>query len=108
MALNLNATSFVDLVYALDMAEEFEHGPLTLFLPTNEAFTSLTDEDKLRLRDQCFLKKLLKHHLVRGAMKTDVLKDGDILSTLANQKVTISDFGNVSITEAFLLSLFSF
>lgn len=96
-ALELNATSFVDLVYALGMADEFTRGPLTLFLPSNEAFTGLSSKDKRRLRDQCFLRKLLKHHLVRGAKSTDVLKDGDTLITTGNEKLTISDFGDVSI-----------
>ena len=105
-ALELNATSFVDLVYALGMADEFTHGPLTLFLPSNEAFTGLSPKDKLRLRDQCFLRKLLKHHLVRGAKSTDLLKDGDSLITTGSEKITISDFGDVSRIITPLVTLF--
>lgn len=102
-ALALNATSFVDLVYALDMAEEFAYGPFTLFLPTNEAFTNLKPREKQRLRDQCFLKKLLKHHLVRGSKRTEDLNDGDTLVTLANEKLTISQLGNVRIFDIFFI-----
>ena len=51
---------------------------------------------KSRLRDQCFLKKLLKHHVVTGAKSVGSLRDGDTLNTIGNEKLAISDFGDVS------------
>ena len=100
-AVELNATSFVELVYALGMADEFSRGPLTLFLPSNKAFATVPSKDRQRLKDKCFLKKVLKHHLVRGAKNTDALKDGDTLSAIGNGKITISDYGDVSLYLAF-------
>jgi len=103
-SLELNATSFVDLVYALGMAEEFTHDAFTVFLPTNEAFTSLHPRDKLRLKDQCFLKKLLRHHVARGAKSVGSLRDGDTLYTIGNEKLAISDFGDVKRVNGFQIS----
>lgn len=87
------------------MANDFAHGPFTLFLPTNKAFASLTPDDKLRLKDQCFLKKQLKHHLVKGIDRADTLKDGYTMTNLANSKLTISQLGDVSILLILLIGL---
>ena len=93
----LNATSFVNLIFALDLADELlgVDSHLTLFLPSNKAFMRLSDDVKRRLKDDCFLKKLLRYHFAKGHRTLSSLKDGDKVNTLINESIAIRQNGKV-------------
>ena len=93
----LNATSFINLIYALDMADEIlqTDGQLTLLLPTNDVFVKLNTDAKDRLKDQCFLRRVIRHHFLKGNQKLKTLKDREVLNTLNNKPVTFFQLGKV-------------
>lgn len=107
------------LVAALIKADENENsdlvgtlsgeGPFTVFAPTNEAFTELlsgldgfdslsdfdTEEEKALLAD------ILKYHVVVGAaVASDDLSDGQEITTVQSEKVTVSLDGGVFINDS--------
>ena len=87
----------MNLIFALDLTDELlgVDGHLTLFLPSNQAFTRLSDDVKARLKDDCFLKKLLRYHFARGRRMLSSLKDGDTVNTLINESVAVRQNGKV-------------
>ncbi len=87
-------TIFLDAVEATDLQAELESdGPLTLFAPTDEAFAALPpDQLAALLADNTALLKVLRHHLVDGAVYVEDLLDGPLLardgSTIEVEAVT--------------------
>ncbi|XP_028302102.1 stabilin-1 [Gouania willdenowi] len=79
-------------------------GPLTVFVPTNEAIDKARDGSILYMLNDAKhkLQELLRHHVYSKAVLTvDELTALDHIQTMANQKVTIgvSENGNVLLGE---------
>ncbi len=79
-------------------------GPLTVFAPTNAAFSALpagTLDNLLKPENKADLTGILMYHVVPGALKAADLKDGQKLKTVngAELTVTIKD-GKVMIDGA--------
>ena len=62
---------FVDLLWSTGLAEDLltSKTPYTLVVPTDESFKNLPTIVKTKLRDTCFLRKVLRHHIVKGEEK---------------------------------------
>ncbi|AGY58429.1 fasciclin domain-containing protein [Gloeobacter kilaueensis] len=89
---------FKTLAKALQAAELVhtlkEHGPYTVFAPTDEAFSRLPAgklETLLAPENKETLSQLLLHHVVRGVLRSTDLTTGDIQSLVSSDlHVTVS------------------
>ena len=82
-------------------------GPFTVFAPTDDAVVALTEalgitaEDLLALPN---LGEILQYHVVAGEAFSDDLEDGQMITTLLGQDVTVSiDDAGVMINEAIVI-----
>ncbi len=92
-----NFSTLVTAVTAADLAGTLSGaGPFTLFAPTNDAFEASLAEAGLTIddliADQDLLTTILQNHVVTGVVLADqvVALDGDILNTLAGNRLPIS------------------
>jgi uncharacterized surface protein with fasciclin (FAS1) repeats len=69
-----------------------EAGPLTVFAPNNDAFAEL-DLTELAA-DPTQLTEILQYHVVEGAVTSDQLEDGQTVTTLQGDDLTISIDGD--------------
>ena len=68
-------------------------GPYTVFAPTNDAFAPPIELDS----NPEVLRKVLRHHVVEGAVTSDQLSDGQTVSPLAGNALTIGVGNNVTV-----------
>jgi uncharacterized surface protein with fasciclin (FAS1) repeats len=91
-------------VTAGDLATTLQgKGPFTVFAPTNQAFSDIqsTVDTLLRPKNKADLRKVLTYHVVPGTYKAADLKDGQQLTTVQGQKLTVSvDGGMVKVNDA--------
>lgn len=87
-------TTLVAAVKAADLAGTLSGaGPFTVFAPTNAAFDKVpkaTLESLLTPEKKADLSKILTYHVVPGAVKAADLKDGQKLTTVQGQELTVS------------------
>ena len=78
-----------------------EPGPFTIFVPTDAAFDSMTDDQQATLfADPGKLAKVLKYHIVPGYYTADDLLDRLFLKTLEGQRLRVwSDVSEVPLGE---------
>lgn len=71
-------------------------GPYTVFAPTNDAFAKLGSklDTLLQPSSKRELSDLLKFHVVRGEVKMEDLKDGQLLTTLQGTRLRVSKEGS--------------
>lgn len=85
----------------LDALQGSDH--LTVFAPTDEAFAKLpagTVESLLKPENKSELQRILKYHIVKGAVPASAVKNGAV-ATLAGAKVkTKVENGSVTINDA--------
>lgn len=87
-------TTLVAAVAAADLVETLSgDGPFTVFAPTNAAFAALPDGtvDGLlqpEMKDQ--LTAVLTYHVVAGNVLSSDLSDGQVVTTLNGQELTVS------------------
>jgi uncharacterized surface protein with fasciclin (FAS1) repeats len=76
-------------------------GPFTIFIPTDAAFDSLSDEQQTNLfADPGKLAKVLKYHIVPGYYTADDLLDRLFLKTLEGQRLRVwSDVSETPLGE---------
>ena len=76
-------------------------GPFTIFVPTDAAFDSLSDDQQTNLfADPGKLAKVLKYHIVPGYYTADDLLDRLFLKTLDGQRLRVwSDVSEVPLGE---------
>ena len=84
------------LLTALETAElvpvfEDEEAEYTVFAPTNDAFADIqsTVDSLLEDENQSDLQDVLKFHVVDGAAMSDDLTDGQVLTTLQGDDLTV-------------------
>jgi uncharacterized surface protein with fasciclin (FAS1) repeats len=93
-AMNSNDhTTLVEAVKAAGLVETLSgQGPFTVFAPTNEAFNKLppgTVQNLLKPEMKNDLAKVLTYHVVPGALKSTDLKEGQELTTVQGEKLTV-------------------
>lgn len=84
----VTALKQADLVTALSNA-----GPFTVFAPTNAAFDKLpkgTLEDLMKDDKKADLQNILQYHVTTSALKADFFKDGQTISMVNGDNVTVS------------------
>lgn len=86
-------TTLVAAVKAAGLVETLKgKGPFTVFAPTNEAFNKLpagTVDKLLKPEMKADLTKVLTYHVVPGALKSTDLKDGQELTTVQGEKLSV-------------------
>ncbi|XP_062975065.1 periostin isoform X2 [Elgaria multicarinata webbii] len=91
-------STFLSLVKAADLEEVLSQpGDWTLFVPTNDAFKGLTDQEKETLkRDQNALRNILLYHLTRGVFIGNGFEPGvtNILRTIQGGKLYLKVINN--------------
>lgn len=99
-AVNSNEhTTLVAAVKAAGLVETLKGpGPFTVFAPTNAAFEKLpegTVESLLLPENKAKLTSILTYHVVPGALKAEDLEDGQTLTTVQGETLTVSKKGGV-------------
>jgi uncharacterized surface protein with fasciclin (FAS1) repeats len=88
-----NLTTLVTAVKAADLVETLKGpGPFTVFGPDNSAFAKLpagTVETLIKPESKAALQDILKYHVVSGKLLAADLTDGQVLTTLNGQKLTV-------------------
>ena len=70
-------------------------GPFTVFAPTDDAFATVpADTLDAVMSDNDLLTAVLTYHVVAGAFSMADAKDGDVLTTLQGQTLTITKDGD--------------
>lgn len=98
-------TTLVAAVSAADLIETLNgDGPFTVFAPTNEAFAALpegTVDSLLEPENKDQLTSVLTYHVVSGNVMAADLSDGQVVTTLQGQELTVSiKDGKVYINDA--------
>jgi uncharacterized surface protein with fasciclin (FAS1) repeats len=88
-----NLSTLVAAVKAADLVTTLQGpGPFTVFGPDNAAFDKLpkgTVETLLLPENKTKLQNILKYHVVAGKILSTDLKDGQILTTVQGEKLTV-------------------
>ncbi len=97
-------STLVAAVTAGDLATTLQgKGPFTVFAPTNQAFSDIqsTVDTLLKPENKADLQKVLTYHVVPGTYTAADLKDGQELTTVEGQKLTVSVNGDtVKVNDA--------
>lgn len=104
----MNAKNVTTLVAAVDAAGLVSTlqgpGPFTVFAPTNAAFDKLpADTVPTLLKEENInqLKGILTYHVVSGRLTADQLSNGQVLTTVQGEKLTVMKNGaSVMIKDA--------
>lgn len=87
-------TTLVAAVTAAGLVETLSgEGPFTIFAPTNAAFDALpegTVENLLKEENKDQLTSILTFHVVAGNVMSGDLSDGQVVTTLNGQELTVS------------------
>ena len=88
-----NVTTLVAAVKAAGLVETLSGpGPFTVFAPTDSAFAKLpagTVEMLVKPENKQKLTSILTYHVVAGKLLSGDLKDGQTLTTVNGQKITV-------------------
>ncbi|WP_235917376.1 fasciclin domain-containing protein [Hymenobacter busanensis] len=91
-------TTLVAAVKAADLVSTLQGpGPFTVFAPTNAAFGKLpagTVETLVKPENKATLTKILTYHVVPGRLTAMQLKDGQTLTTVEGETLTVMKKGN--------------
>src|ERR1700761_8218197 len=91
-------TTLVAAVKAAGLVETLESaGPFTVFAPTNAAFGKLpkgTVETLVKPENKATLTKILTYHVVPGKIEAEDLTDGQHLTTVEGEQLTVKKSGN--------------
>ncbi|MBC7651542.1 MAG: fasciclin domain-containing protein [Deinococcales bacterium] len=87
-------TTLVAAVTAAGLVETLKGaGPFTIFAPSNAAFAALpagTVDGLLKPESKAALSNILTYHVVAGAVKAADLKDGQKITTLQGEELTVT------------------
>jgi uncharacterized surface protein with fasciclin (FAS1) repeats len=94
-----NLTEFVGAVETAGLTDTLNTGTFTVFAPSNEAFFNIAPEDyKALLESPTELKSVLTYHVVEGKMMLSDLKDGQELTTVQGEKLTVKVGSDKTVT----------
>ena len=106
-ASNKNFSKLVAAVKAAGLAEALSSpGPFTLFAPTDAAFAKLpagTLEKLLKPANKAVLQKVLKYHVISGAVMAADVKSGKVESVEGSQLDIVASKGSVTVGGAKVL-----
>lgn len=89
-----NSQIFASAVYNLEYTTFLEgEGPYTVFIPSDEAYTKLSDEMKYFLADtnnQGSIRQVVLYHVVPGLYRFSDLKDGTVLTTVQGKELVVT------------------
>ncbi len=92
-------STLVTAVKAASLVETLSGtGPYTVFAPTNEAFAALpagTLDTLLMPENVDQLKSILTYHVVAGKVLSTDLKDGQVITTVQGENLTVSITGGM-------------
>ncbi len=87
-------TTLVAAVKAAALVDVLSNaGPFTVFAPTNAAFDKLpagTVEGLLKPDQKDALSNILEYHVYVGVIKTDAMRDGQVLGQVNGKNITLS------------------
>lgn len=87
-------TTLVTAVKAAELVDVLSNtGPFTVFAPTNAAFEKLpagTVEGLLKPDQKSALANILEYHVYVGVIKTDMMRDGQVLNQVNLKNITLS------------------
>ncbi|MBP8087068.1 MAG: fasciclin domain-containing protein [Saprospiraceae bacterium] len=87
-------TTLVTAVKAAALVDVLSNaGPFTVFAPTNAAFDKLpagTVEGLLKPDQKDALSNILEYHVYVGVIKTDAMRDGQVLGQVNGKNITIT------------------
>lgn len=87
-------STLVTAVKAADLVETLQgEGPFTVLAPTNAAFDALpagTLDDLLKPENKEKLAGILKYHVVSGKVMSSDLSDGQVVTTVQGENLTVS------------------
>ena len=87
-------TTLVTAVKAASLVDVLSNaGPFTVFAPTNAAFDKLpagTVEGLLKPDQKDALSNILEYHVYVGVIKTETMRDGQILGQVNGKNITLS------------------
>ena len=93
-----NLTTLVSAVQAAGLAATLSGpGPFTVFAPPNSAFDALpagTVATLVRPENRARLTSILTYHVVPGRLMASDLRDGQVLTTVNGQTLTVRKTGN--------------
>jgi uncharacterized surface protein with fasciclin (FAS1) repeats len=85
-----NLTEFVGAVETAGLTNTINAGTFTIFAPSDDAFSNILPEDyKALLENSTELKNVLTFHVVEGKIMLKDLKDGQKLTTVQGENLTI-------------------
>lgn len=98
-------STLVSALQAAGLVETLQgDGPFTVFAPTNDAFAALpagTVDNLLKPENEEMLTSILTYHVVSGSVMAGDLSDGQTITTLQGDELTVSiENGTVMINEA--------
>jgi uncharacterized surface protein with fasciclin (FAS1) repeats len=93
---NPQLSQLVTALQAAGLTDVLEQaGPLTVFAPNNNAFSQIDQNDLTALlSNPQELTGVLQHHVVEGSYPSSELTDGQTLTTLAGEELTVSVDGS--------------
>lgn len=93
---NPQLSQLVAAIEAAGLTDALEQaGPLTVFAPNNDAFAGLDQSDLTALlADPASLGDILQYHVVEGSYPSSELSDGQTLTTLQGEDLTVSVSGD--------------
>jgi len=87
-------TTLVTAVKAASLVDVLSNaGPFTVFAPTNAAFEKLpagTVEGLLKPDQKDALSDILEYHVYVGVIKTDAMRDGQVLNEVNGKNITLN------------------
>ncbi len=87
-------STLVTAVKAAELVDVLSNtGPFTVFAPTNAAFEKLpagTVEGLLKPDQKSALSNILEYHVYVGVIKTDMMRDGQVLNQVNGKNITLS------------------
>jgi uncharacterized surface protein with fasciclin (FAS1) repeats len=87
-------TTLVTAIKAAELVDVLSNtGPFTVFAPTNAAFEKLpagTVEGLLKPDQKSALANILEYHVYVGVIKTDMMRDGQVLNQVNLKNITLS------------------
>ena len=96
---NANLTGFVGAVETAGLADTLNTGTFTVFAPNDDAFFSMPTEDyKALLGNSTELKKVLTFHVVEGKIMLKDLKNGQVLTSVQCENLTVKVGSNKVVT----------